>query len=73
MEKIFTQDESSTIKRIKYLDDKSILEVEFRNGAAYHYFNVGPVVAKQALESIKIGSYLNNYIKGTYEYKRVTL
>jgi len=71
MEKIYEQSESSTIKRIEYFEDKNILEVEFRNGAKYHYLHVGPVVAKQALESTKISGYLNNYIKGTYEYKRV--
>lgn len=71
MEKKFNTAESSTIFRIKHLAEKSTLEVEFRNGAIYHYLNVPDRVVQAAFGAAKISAFLNSDIKGVYQYHKV--
>lgn len=70
MEKQFTTDESSTVRRVKYIPEKAILEVEFTSGGIYHYSEVPQSVADAAFKSEKIGSFVKEKIKGVFTYLR---
>ena len=70
-DKTYTKEQSSTVRRIKYLPEEKILEVEFTDGAVYHYLEVFERKAKAAFESEKIGHFIAKEIKGFHEYKKI--
>jgi len=59
---------SSNVKSIGYDINTSILEVEFKNGRVYQYFNVPINVYKALINASSIGKYLNSNIVGVYKY-----
>lgn len=59
---------SSNVKSIGYDINTSILEVEFKNGRVYQYFNVPINVYNALINSSSIGKYLNSNIVGVYKY-----
>jgi len=61
---------SSSVDRIKYLEDRKILEVEFKQ-ATYHYFDVPEGVAQRAMDTEEPGKFVASEIKGKYRYQRV--
>lgn len=69
MERYYTN--SSIIARVKYIEDKKILEVEYKNGATYQYLEVPDEVANSVLAAESVGSAVTQQIKGTYEYTKV--
>lgn len=71
METEKTYTDSSTVRRVKYLKDDNILEVEFTSGAVYHYLNVPHETGELALMADKIGMFVKDAIKGKYEYVKV--
>jgi len=62
---------SSNISSIGYDEDSSTLEVEFKNGAVYQYFDVNINIYKGLMEAGSQGQYLAQHIKGHYRYVRV--
>ena len=60
---------SSNIKAIDYKDGELI--VEYLSGAIYKYKNVPRERFKEFMESESKGRYMNESIKGHYEYERV--
>ena len=44
------------------------LEVEFRSGAVYQYFDVPELESLNLLSAESVGRYLNQNIKGNYRY-----
>jgi uncharacterized protein len=60
---------SSTIVSIGY--EGETLEVEFKNGTVYQYYNVPEVVYSQLMESNSKGGYLNANIRSAFAYSRV--
>lgn len=71
MEKNFTREESSTVRRVKYKPIRNILEVEFTTGGIYHYAHVPQSVADELFKSEKVGSFVKDKIKGVYTYTKV--
>lgn len=63
--------ESTNIDMIGYDDENSQLHVRFRSGAEYVYSEVPPAVYQEFLDADSKGKYLNERIKGRYEYARV--
>ncbi|MBX9636993.1 MAG: KTSC domain-containing protein [Nitrosomonas sp.] len=54
-----------------YDEDSSTLEIEFKNGATYQYFDVPEVVFTELRDADSVGGYLAARIKGTYRYSKV--
>jgi uncharacterized protein len=63
--------ESSTILSIGYDPNSEILEVEFKNGGTYQYFNVPTIVYDGLMESSSKGQFLHFNIKNSFPYSRV--
>ena len=59
---------TSNVKSIGYDINTSILEVEFKNGRVYQYFNVPINVYNALINASSIGKYLNSNIVGVYKY-----
>jgi hypothetical protein len=62
---------SSNIESIGYDLSNSTLEVEFKNGTIYQYFDVPEVVFKELESAGSVGGYLASNVKGIYRYSRV--
>lgn len=62
---------STNIDMIGYDEDNSQLHVRFNSGAEYVYNEVPPAVFQEFLDADSKGKFLNERIKGRYEYARV--
>ncbi len=60
---------SSTVKSAGYVD--GILEIEFRKGPVYRYFDVPTEVAEAFMASDSKGRYFLTHIRDRYEYNEV--
>ncbi len=70
MESVFTQN-SSNVARVQFHEDTQTLEVEFRNGGVYQYFDVPQPLYEQLIAADSVGTFLNTNIKGAFRYARV--
>jgi len=66
-----TSVQSSNVASIGYDPGTLTLEVEFTNGAVYHYFDVPEVEYQNLIGAESVGSYLNQNIKSHYRYARM--
>lgn len=62
---------STNIDMIGYDEEKSELHVLFKSGYEYVYNEVPPAVYQEFLDSDSKGRYLNERIKGRYNYAKV--
>ena len=62
--------ESSSIAAIGYLEPAAILEVEFRNGSVYRYFEVPPSAYRALGDADSIGRHFNREIRPRFRYAR---
>ena len=62
---------STVIKRFSYDSKKSRLYVTFLSGKVYAYLNVPEDVYEEMRAAFSKGKYLNEHIKGKYEFKAV--
>lgn len=62
---------SSNIASIGYDPDSRTLEVEFRNGTLYQYYDVPPAEYTGLMNAASHGSYLHRYIRDKYRYQRI--
>lgn len=62
---------SSTVLSIGYEPTTNTLEVEFKNGGLYQYYNVPEPIFQQLMESESKGKFLHVYIKPAYPCARV--
>jgi len=67
---IFSDFDSSNIEAIGYDHDSSTLQVEFKKGGMYHYFDVPDHVFEAFKNADSQGKYLANSIKGAFRYSR---
>ena len=66
--------ESSMIDAFRYSEPNQALEVMFKNGSIYQYFDVPPAVFEQFSSASIEGSYgksFNGFIRGHYRYARL--
>lgn len=63
--------QSSNVASIGYDSVKRILEVEFKGGAVYQYDGVPISQYEAIMVAPSVGRYLNDHIKGVYEYRRL--
>lgn len=62
---------SSTIESIGYDEATQTLEIEFKSGAVYQYFDVPDLVYRELMSAASHGQFLAHSIKGSYRYSRV--
>lgn len=62
---------SSNVVSIGYDPISQILEVEFRDNAIYHYFDVPREIYEGLLDAESVGRFLHRHVKGVYDYSRV--
>lgn len=62
---------SSNVAEVGYEVDTMTLEVAFRNGTIYQYFDVPESVYQELMRSDSIGKFLNEQIKNSYRYTKV--
>ena len=66
-----TNVDSSNVESVGYDEDSSTLQVEFKNGGVYQYFDVPEEVFVGLRDADSVGRYLATTIKGTYRYSKV--
>lgn len=64
--------DSSNLNSVGYDADTETLEVEFRNGGVYQYFEVPPSTHQNLLDAPSLGSYFNSHIRNSYGQRRVS-
>jgi len=69
MESVIIQN-STNVARLRFYEDTQTLEVEFRNGGVYQYFDVPQPLYEQLIAAESVGTFLNTQIKGAYRYAR---
>ena len=62
---------SSNIASIGYDDSSETLEIEFKNGGIYQYFDVPQRIYNEIMSASSHGEYLAQNIKGHYRYSKV--
>lgn len=62
---------SSNIISAGYDDQSETLEIEFKNGTIYQYFNVGSATYEAFKQAPSKGEYFNAYIKNAMPFSRV--
>lgn len=62
---------SSNVWSIGYDPDSSILEVEFKGGAVYQYYNVPQSEYDALMAAGSKGSYLSTYVKNRYSFAKL--
>lgn len=60
---------SSNIESIGFEDN--VLEIEFKNGSVYQYYDVEEHIYESLMAAESYGRYLAQNIKGFYRYSRV--
>jgi hypothetical protein len=63
---------SSVVANMKYDAERAILRVIFMSGNIYDYKNVPERVYNEMRTAGSKGTFLNKYIKGTYEFEQVS-
>ncbi|AXE26394.1 KTSC domain-containing protein [Streptomyces globosus] len=63
---------SSNLKSIAYDPGGRILEVLFKSGAVYQYYQVPPSAYKDLLEANSKGRHLARFVKGKFPYRMVS-
>jgi hypothetical protein len=63
--------ESTTLAFVSYDPDGAWLELVFRNGAIYRFFNVPPECFEQLLASESKGAYFNHHIRNRFRFQRL--
>lgn len=62
---------SSVVSAMRYYPDTGTLRIIFVSGMVYDYKEVPERVYKKMKAAISKGSFLNQHIKGKYDYKKV--
>lgn len=61
---------STSVESVGYDEGSQTLEVEFKNGSVYQYFDVPEQTFEALRDSDSVGAYLASNIKGSYRYSR---
>jgi hypothetical protein len=62
---------STNVASIGYDPNTMTLEVEFRNGSVYQYFDVPETVYQELASASSVGTYLNQNIKVAYRCAQI--
>ncbi len=64
--------DSSIISTIGYDKSENTLELEYKNGIIYQYFDVPPKMYKKLIKASCVDHFLNTSIRNVYPYKSVS-
>lgn len=67
---VWTNVESSNVKRIAFHDGSKNLCVEFNNGGLYAYHGVDSNTYVSLVHAESVGKYLNSVVKALYPYTK---
>lgn len=62
--------DSSLLTSVAYSTDDQTLDLEFRAGIAYRYFDVPPTLVDGLLAAESKGSYFNRYVRDRFRYQK---
>lgn len=62
--------ESSNIESVGYDDESKVLELEFKNGNVYTYFDVPRTIYLDFLTSESAGRFAHKYIYGSFVHSK---
>ena len=62
---------SSNVATVGYDVNTMTLEVEFKHGSVYEYFDVPEVVHQGLMTADSVGKYFNQNIKDNYRYTKL--
>ena len=62
---------SSNIASVGYDPSTLTLEVEFKNGSVYHYFDVPENMYQELMRASSVGKFMHANIKNNYRYTKV--
>lgn len=62
---------SSNVDSVGYDPETMTLEIEFKNGAVYQYFDVPDMEHRNLVSADSVGTYLNRNIKNLYRYSKL--
>jgi hypothetical protein len=63
--------DSTLLASVMYDVSESTLQLEFRDGAIYRYWNVPPAIHNGLLAADSKGSYFNREIRNCFQYIRL--
>lgn len=63
--------DSSTVQRIEYNQNLHKMYVTFITGKKYEYIDIPVETWDHAIKATSIGSFINNSIKGKYQFKQI--
>lgn len=66
---IWTETDSTNVKRVAYHDNTQSLCVEFHNGGLYSYADVTEDIYVALVHAPSVGQYLNMVVKGMHPYE----
>ena len=62
---------SSTVASVGYDPNTLTLEVEFKEGSVYQYFDVPETVYHELMRASSVGQFMHANIKNNYRYTKV--
>lgn len=70
----FSRTFSTAISNISYNPLEETMDITFHNPSigTWRYYDVSPLDAAGFIESSSRGSYFNQFIRGRYEYERIS-
>lgn len=63
--------QSSNVAEVGYDSQSMTLEVAFRDGSVYQYFDVPDTVYQGLLHADSVGTFLNAQVKNNYRYTKL--
>lgn len=63
--------QSSNLQSVGYDESASILEIEFKDSAVYHYLAVPKQIFQGLMSARSKGSYLHQFIKDVFSYRQI--
>lgn len=64
--------DSTILASAGYAPDRSLLDLEFRDGALYRFFDVPALCFQQLMASDSKGLFFNRYIRNHFRYQLLT-
>jgi len=62
---------SSNVASVGFDPSTQTLEIEYKNGSVYQYFDVPQAVYDELIRAESVGTFLNAQVKGVYRYARL--
>ena len=63
--------ESTLLASVTYDPDRTLLELKFRDGGRYRFFDVPAPCVQQLLEATSKGAYFNRNIRNRFRFQQV--